>query len=303
MVPAPLRTYAPEGAIVSAAVLYGATFAVVQDALERTTPMGFNLLRFALGAAVLAPFAARRSWRGPAPRPDDGPRRLWRAGLALGLVTAVAYLFQNIGLEHTTTSNSAFITGLFAVFTPIIESVTYRRWPRSGIVAAVVVAVAGLFLLTGADLRLGYGDAMTLVTAGCFGVWYVLIGAVANRFDVLVVTTVQLLAVAAVSAPVVAVTGIGRLDATAWAAVAFTGIGCSAVAFSLSMWGQRVVDPSRASIINLLEPVVAGVVGYLIGERLGVLGYLGAVLILAGILVAERGTHRTVAVDRSSPGG
>ncbi len=297
-----LAAYAPEGAIVTAAVLYGATFAVVQDALERTTPMGFNLMRFALASVVIAPFAVGRPWSGPAPGPGDGPLRLWWAGVSLGCITAVAYLFQNIGLQHTTTSNSAFITGLFAVFTPIIESVTFRRLPRSGIVAAVAVSVAGLFLLTGADLRIGYGDAVTLITAACFGAWYVRIGTVANRFDVVVVTAIQLLAVAVLSVPVVAVTGLGRVDATVVVAVVFTGIGCSAVAFSLSTWGQRVVDPSRAAIINLLEPVVAGAVGYLIGERLGVGGYLGAALILAGILVAERGTHRPARVDPAARG-
>jgi drug/metabolite transporter (DMT)-like permease len=81
-----------------------------------------------------------------------------------------------------------------------------------------------------------------------------------------------------------------------WIVVVVTGVGCSAVAFSLSTWAQRSIDPSRASLLNLLEPIVAGVVGYLIGERLGLAGYVGAALILAGILVAERGTHARVAV-------
>ena len=45
-------------------------------------------------------------------------------------------------------------------------------------------------------------------------------------------------------------------------------------------------------MINLLEPVVAGMIGYFAGERLGVSGYVGAALILASILVVERGTHQ-----------
>ena len=72
-----------------------------------------------------------------------------------------------------------------------------------------------------------------------------------------------------------------------------TGIGCSAIAFSLSAWAQRIIDPERAGVINLLEPVVAGIIGYFAGERLGVSGYVGAALILASILVVERGTHRS----------
>jgi drug/metabolite transporter (DMT)-like permease len=99
------------------------------------------------------------------------------------------------------------------------------------------------------------------------------------------------------SVPITLVEGFGSLSSDAVVAILLTGIGCSAVAFSLSVWAQRTIDPSRASLLNLLEPVVAGVIGYAIGERLGVVGYLGAAVILAAIVVAERGTHRRAAAE------
>ena len=128
----------------------------------------------------------------------------------------------------------------------------------------------------------------------------------ANRFDIFGLTAVQLTVVALVCIPFVVVDGFGDIDNGVILTVIFTGIGCSAVAFGLSAWAQRTIDASRASILNLLEPVVAGVVGYAVGERLGVTGYVGAALILAGIFVAERGTHaagrHSAAVDRSAGG-
>jgi drug/metabolite transporter (DMT)-like permease len=292
-----VRGYLPEIAIAVASFLYGVTFAIVQDALDKTTPTGFNLMRFAVGAAVLAPFALRRAWQGPGLRTTDTFRTFLLGGASLGVIAAFAYLTQNIGLQHTSTSNSAFITGLFAVFTPIVEAIVYRRFPRRGIVMAVGISMVGLFLLTGAELSMSYGDAITLVTAVLFGCWYVRTGVLANRFDIFGLTTVQLTVVALVSIPIVAVDGFGTVDAEVIATVIFTGIGCSAVAFSLSAWAQRTIDASRASILNLLEPVVAGIVGYAVGERLGAVGYLGAALILAGIFVAERGTHDAKAAD------
>jgi drug/metabolite transporter (DMT)-like permease len=294
-----VRGYFPEIAIAVASFLYGVTFSIVQDALDKTTPMGFNLMRFAVGAAVLAPFALRRAWQGPALRTTDTFRTFLLGGASLGVIAAFAYLTQNIGLQHTSTSNSAFITGLFAVFTPIVEAIVYRRFPRHGIVMAVGISVVGLFLLTGAELSMSYGDAITLVTAALFGCWYVRTGVLANRFDIVGLTAVQLAVVALVSVPIVAVDGFGTVDGEVVATVIFTGIGCSAVAFSLSAWAQRTIDASRASILNLLEPVVAGIVGYAVGERLGAVGYVGAALILAGIFVAERGTHDAKAADSS----
>lgn len=291
-----MRGYLPEIAIATAAILYGSTFTIVQDALDDLTPSGLNVFRFALGAAVLAPFALTRSWRGPAPRPADSRRTVFVAGLVIGTVATGAYFCQNLGLQHTSTSNSAFITGLFAVTTPVIESIVFRRAPRGAIWVAVVMSVFGLFLLTGAEPSLGFGESVTLVTAILFGFWFVLIGTFTNRVDVIGLTAVQLAVVAALSLPIALVEGFGTITSEGVLAIALTGIGCSAIAFSLSVWAQRTIDPSRASLLNLLEPVVAGIIGYAVGERLGGVGYVGAALILAAIVVAERGTHRRVIV-------
>jgi drug/metabolite transporter (DMT)-like permease len=290
-----IRAFYPELALVVASFLYGATFTIVQDALEDLTATGFVLVRFTIGGLALAPIALLRGWRGPATRPTDSARVLTGCGIALGFTAFVAYVCQNVGLQHTTTSNSAFITGLFAVFTPLVAAVVYRQLPNKTVVGSVVLAVVGLLLLTGAQPPPNFGDAITLVTAFFFGIWFVQTGAWANRFDVISLTCVELLALALFAVPFVAVGGLGELTAQAVFAVVVTGLGCSAFAFSIQVWAQRKVEPARASIINLLEPVVAGFVGYAVGERLGWGGYLGAVIILAGILVAEFGARRSVA--------
>ena len=290
-----VRAFYPELALVVASILYGATFTIVQDALEDLTATGFILLRFVIGGAALAPIALRRGWRGPVPRPTDSPRVLTRCGIALGFSAFVGYVCQNVGLQHTTTSNSAFITGLFAVFTPLIAAVVYRRLPNETVVVSVALAILGLFLLTGAQPTLGFGDGITLLTAFFFGIWFVQTGAFANRFDVVSLTCVELTTIAALAVPFVTLDGLGEVTAQALFAVVFTGLGCSAFAFSIQVWAQRRVEPARASIINLLEPVVAGFVGYAVGERLGWSGYLGAAIVLVGILVAEVGARRTEA--------
>jgi drug/metabolite transporter (DMT)-like permease len=80
---------------------------------------------------------------------------------------------------------------------------------------------------------------------------------------------------------------MGTITGTVVVAALVTGVLCSAVAFSLQLWGQRYVEPTRAAVILMFEPVVAGFVAYAVGERLGTNGYLGALVILGGILIAE----------------
>ena len=155
--------------------------------------------------------AARGAGADRQPRPTDSRRTLFVGGLVIGTVATGAYFCQNLGLQHTTTSNSAFITGLFAVTTPIIESIVFRHSPRRAIWVAVAMSVFGLFLLTGAEPSLGFGDGVTLVTAVLFGFWFVLIGVFANRVDVIGLTAVQLATVAVLSLPIALVEGFGTL--------------------------------------------------------------------------------------------
>lgn len=294
------RAFLPETAILVAAVLYGSTFVLVQNALDRTTPSGFNTIRFAIGALALLPLALTRGWRGPHPRPTDSSTTMLIAGVVIGFIAWVAFVTQNMGLERTTTSNSAFVTGLFAVFTPFIEAAAYRRWPRRATLVAVPIAMVGLFLLTGAQLRgINLGDLITLVTALFWGIWFVVISEYVPRFNIFAIVCVEMATISLISAPIAIVQGFGTVDHQVWVAAVFTGLACSALAFSLSSWAQRLVEPSRASIINLFEPVVAGFVGYSVGERLGIGGYAGALLILAAILVAESGSWKATHPDET----
>lgn len=297
------RQYRPELALVLASVLYGSSFILVQWSLDDVTPAAFNVMRFGLATIVLAPVALRRDWRGPAPRPTDSLRTLLVVGTGLGLLGVIAYQAENVGLDHTTTSNAGFITGLFVVFTPLIAAVRYRRPPRPRVSVAVAISVAGLFLLTGATLHLRFGDAVTLITAVAWALWLVATGEVARRFDPFPLVLVQA-AVGMLGAVVLcAFSGFGTITPTVVVAVVVTGVGCSAIGFALSTWAQRVVEPERAGVINLLEPVVVGVIGFAAGERLGALGYVGAALILVSIAVIERGTHPDDVPERAGVTG
>jgi drug/metabolite transporter (DMT)-like permease len=281
------RRFLPELALIAATVAYGATFVIVQDALDDTTPAGFILLRFTVGTLALAPFAFRRGFRRHGGAGGTTSRDFVRAAVVFGFVGFLGYWFQNAGLERTSTSNSAFITGLFVVFTPLIEVVVTRRAPDPRVLLAVAVSAFGLYLLTGASLEIGAGDALTLACAFMFAVWIMLGSTFSQRFDAIALTAAQMAVLVVCSVPAVLVAGVGTITGRVVIAVSVTGVLCSAVAFTLQLWGQRSVEPTRAAVILMFEPVVAGFVGYLVGERLGVAGYLGALVILVGIVIAE----------------
>jgi drug/metabolite transporter (DMT)-like permease len=289
------RRYVAEAALVGAALLYGVTFPLVHDALADITPFAYLVGRFGIATLLLAPITI------PALRTRGPERRmLLRAGLIAGVILFGGYATQTIGLQYTSPSTSAFLTGLYVIITPVIESAISRRLPRPPVIVGIVVATFGLYLLTGADVQLGRGEVFTLACAALFAWHIVYVGAYTHVLRPLQFGTMQIGAVALLSVAPAAERGVGSLSTLAVFAVVFTGIACSAVALPLQLWGQQRIPATRAALLLLAEPVFAGIAGYVNGERLGAARLAGAAAIMAGIAVSEFWPRPTVPSDESA---
>jgi len=273
-------------AVVLAAISFGSTFIPVQDAIRRVDPVPFLGVRFLTGTVLLGLFLARiGGWsrlRQPA---------VIRGGLRAGVPLLAGYLLQTFGLRYTSTPVSAFITYLLVVFVPVLGAFWLGRLPHGRVVVGVVLATAGLFLLTGAHLHVGLGELLTLGCAVTFAVNILeidrAVGANPEYHDVVAVAVVQLGVVAVGCLLPGFFLGGYRMPGSALGAAVYTGVACSALAFGLQVWGQRRVGPTRTALLLMIEPVTAAIVGWVDGQPLGATGLAGAGLILVGILVAE----------------
>jgi drug/metabolite transporter (DMT)-like permease len=267
-------------AVALAGVLFGTTFVVVQDAVEHADPVPFLAARFLVGALVLAPFAVR------------GPRRpgTMRAGAVAGAFLLVGYVFQTIGLQYTTPPVSAFVTYLLVVIVPVLSAIVLREPPGREVVAGVALAFVGLVLLTGdavGSIDVDRGELLTLGCALAFAVHIVVLSELAPRHGTISLTFAQLAVVGVACLVPGALLGGYSFPVRVWVAVLYTGVSVSALAFALQVWGQRVVGPTRTSLLLMLEPVAAAALGYALGGGLAAPAALGAVLILAGVATAE----------------
>lgn len=273
-------------ALAGAAFLFGTTFLVVQDAIEEGGAIPFLVARFGIGALVLVPLAVRRG------RPAPG---FAKAVLVLGALLAAGYVLQTVGLQDTTSSVSAFITYLLVVIVPVLSAVVLRVPPSPLAVVGVCLAVVGLVLLTagaggvGLGGGLGRGELLTIGCAVAFAAHIVALAADAPRFDVVQLNLGQFSVVAVVLLVPGLFAGGYDLSGRTLLAALYTGVVVSALAFGLQVWGQRQVSATRTALVLLLEPVFAAVLGFVAGERLGVLGAAGAAVILVAILVSEVG--------------
>lgn len=264
-------------------LIWGLTFVVVKDALDASDPFTFLAFRFALGAVACLLWARRRAFE----------RATLANGLGLGLVLFAGYAFQTFGLESTTPSRSAFLTGLAVIGVPFVSWAIFRRAPSWASVAGAFVAIAGLARLTG----FGLGDELTrgdLLTLGC-AVSYALHIALTEKFASggasVGLVAIQLLTVAVLSAVCIPL-GTPRFHPTPawWSAVATTGLIASALAISIQTWAQTRTSAVRAAVIFSLEPVIALAASVGLGrEQPGAAELVGGGLIVAGVLVSEVG--------------
>ena len=205
--------------------------------------------------------------------------------MAVSAVALLAgYVLLALGLDRTTSTAAAFISYLLVVIVPLISAVLLRRFPSSGVVAGIVLCVAGLLFLTGGVDDVGAGEWLCLGAAVAFSFHVLLVGEYAPHQDSLRFACGQLLAVGLAAAPVALALDGPSTDGLGWL-VASGFVGC--VALSLQLVGQRSVSPSRTSLLLMIDPVVAAAGGYWLGERVGWTGMLGCALILLGVGLGE----------------
>ncbi|MBW3589011.1 MAG: DMT family transporter [Actinobacteria bacterium] len=261
--------------------IWGVTFVMVKEAIEKVPPFEFLAIRFIMAAAILAIVFPRRA---AAVR-----RTSLTAGAIAGAALGAGYAFQTVGLQYTGATKAGFITGLAVVFTPPLSARVLKRPPSRAGVIGVAIAAAGLALLTaGPSLNFNAGDGLVLFCAVSFAIHIVVIGRFAPAHDPRTLTIVQLgLSGIAFSAIAIAGEDLKAPDSSVWIALLVTAVGASAVAFLAQTWAQRHLSPTATAVTFTMEPVFAGLAGFaLLGERLSVAGWVGATLILGAMLLA-----------------
>lgn len=282
-------------ALAFAALLFGATFVVIKEAVATLPPLAFVGWRFLLGAVLLLVLA----W--------PHGRTIWRDGLFAGAFLLAGYALQTWGLTLTTASNSGLITGLYVVFTPLLASLVIRRRPGTWTTVGTVAAFVGLALLTvDESFSLQNGDLATVGCAAAFAGHIVILSRVAYRHPVVPFSAVQLLTTAT-GALVLSflLEDLPLPVADDLPALLLTGLAVSGGAFILQVWAQTVVGPSRTAMVLALEPVFAvAFAAWLLGERLQPRGWVGSFLILGAIyavVATSKGSDEIQAAEAVSP--
>jgi drug/metabolite transporter (DMT)-like permease len=212
--------------------------------------------------------------------------------LLLGLPFTVAMIAQQMGLTRTSAAINAFLTSLTVLFVPLILAIVSRKLPHPNLWIGVALAIAGIWLMTGAaPSGFGLGEILGVGCSILFSVHIILINAllwrdtparmVGGQF---IVTGVASLIITLLIEPqsrspqILFLTFAGPLLLDTCLLVIFATL----FAFGLMIFFQPKVDPTRAALTYLTEPVFAALFAFIVqGQRMTIEGLIGAALILA----------------------
>lgn len=281
-----------EGLLFVVTVVWGSTFIVMKNVTGTVSASGFVFLRFAV-ATLACGIAFHRHMGGIG-------RSTLRKGAFIGLFLFLGILMQVWGLRYTSSSNSAFLTGLIVITVPLVESILARTRPRTGTVVGATAAMAGLVLLAGSSgagilQPPNVGDLLTLVGTAAWTVEVIAIDRLVGKEDPYALSFLQFLTVTILAGAVFALSGdtLPAPEPDLLFAVLYTGLAGTFLAFTAQTVVQVRTTPARAVLIYSFEPVFAllfalvvpGPAGF--PETLGWIKASGCLLVFSGMLASE----------------
>lgn len=282
----------PRLALLLTTLIWGATFPATKAALEQIPPLSFLLLRFLLGAVLVAAWLAVARHRLAR---DSGT--LKAAGTAT-VFLFLGYVLQTVGLRYTSASNSAFITALYVIFVPLIlQRFNWR------ILAATSIATAGLWLLVKPSAAVNVGDLLTLGCAVAFAGHIVCLEGFTRRFSAPSLLLWQMAAMTVLFIPIT-LWEQAPPEAFAPTTVLLIGLivtgGLATGAFAVQMWAQQLVPAQQVALVFASEPAYAAWLSwYFLGEVLDIQGWAGSALILLAVVIGAFGAGESKA-DRKA---
>jgi drug/metabolite transporter (DMT)-like permease len=276
-----------------AATIWGFAFVAQRAGMAYVGPFTFNGVRFALGCLCLMPLLVLnplQKAKNDRPLPQAGSNVVIFGGILAGFAIFMGASFQQVGLVYTTAGKAGFITGLYIVMVPIM-GLFWRQKPRAGTWLGAILGTVGLYFLSVTEnLTISFGDLLELVGAFFWAAHVLIIGWLSPRINSFHLSFIQYAACSLFSLIMAVITEMITMTALLQAAlpILYCGLLSVGVAYTLQVVAQRDAHPTHAAILLSLEAVFAAIGGWLIlGETLGLRGFVGCALMLCGMILSQ----------------
>ncbi|MBS4210468.1 DMT family transporter [Bacillus sp. FJAT-50079] len=218
--------------------------------------------------------------------------QLVKRGFILGTILFLAISVVTIGVQSTSVSNAGFLFSLAVVFVPLLLAIFFRKKTDRRTVLGIGFAIVGIALLTlnHHGLKISLGDLLIIFGALFYAIYIIVTDKLTKNVDSITLGILQLGFTGAWGLLLSLLFEETHLPNTteSWLSILALSILCSAFGFIGQTVAQKYTTPTHTGLIFSLEPVFAALFAFIfLGELLPVKGYLGASLVLMGILATK----------------
>jgi drug/metabolite transporter (DMT)-like permease len=263
---------------------WGSSFLLTKNAIVVMPVFNFLSIRFIIAFLISASVFYKQMLKIDA--------KTIKYGIIIGITLYAVYAFQTIGLRFTMVSKSAFVTGFNVVLVPVFSSILIKAKVDKKTYVSVIIAFIGLALMTlNKNLSgINIGDFLTLICAVINAFNLILISRYAGEVKSIPCAIIQIGVVAILSL----ITSIGfektilPTSLSVWGSILVLSVICTSAAFIVQNVVQKYTSATHAALIFSGEPVFAAMFAFIFyKEILSIKGFIGATMILAGMLLPE----------------
>ena len=212
-------------------------------------------------------------------------------GFLVGVLLYMAFGAQTVGLQYTTPSKNAFLTGVNVVVVPFLYWIVTKKRPDRYVFVAVGICFLGTaFLSTGNNMTFGYGEFLSLVCAFLFAGHIVSNGHYVDKTGPFILCFLQMIFASIFS--FITAFSVETLPSViptqTWIAIFYVGLVTTMLAFFLQTWAQAHTTSTKTAIIISTEAVFGTMFSViLLNEQLSINMIVGGVAIFIAIITAE----------------
>ncbi|KAK6249793.1 hypothetical protein SCA6_003798 [Theobroma cacao] len=299
-------------------IVYASDIPVIKTVETIMDPAPFSAVRFVMSAIPFLPFVLRAR--------DDVQIR--KAGIELGLWVSLGYFVEALGLLTADAGRASFISLFTVIVVPMLDSmlgaiVPARTW------FGILMSALGVAMLECSGSPPNFGDLLSFLSAIFFGIHMLRtehLSRSTKEENFLALLGYEVGVVALFSTLWVVIGGWfdGTQDfdksswtwellwdwmvAFPWVPALYTGIFSTGLCLWIEIAAMREVSATETAIIYGMEPVWgAAFAWFLLGERWGTTGWIGAAFVLGGSLIVQifgsSATKGSVEVERGNRKG
>jgi len=269
--------------LASVSLAWGASYIFMKLTVDEIPPITIVALRFGIAFIVMVAIFFKRIIQVDA--------KTLKYSAIVGALLCGIFIALMYGVKNTTASTAGFLTSTTVILVPILQIVITRKWPSKQIVWGVLIVSTGLaLLLIGDDFTIAPGAFYCLVAALLYAIHIIVTNRFIREVDALQLGIYQLgfATLFATIGTFLFETPVLPNSTINWFAILGLALICSAYGFVMQPIAQKYTTPESAGFLFALEPIFSAILAFIfLHEDMGQQGYFGAMLILAGVLVAN----------------